>query len=73
MILGAYLITTWRGVFELLAGSPALRQQDYGNCWAVESFFSGLKRTMGAAVNARRADQKIAEASFPLLTYTLHR
>lgn len=50
-----------------------LRERGYGRRWAVESFFSGLKRTMGAALNARRHDQMLAEASFRVLAYALRR
>jgi hypothetical protein len=50
-----------------------LRERGYGKRWAVESFFSGLKRTMGAAFNARRDDQMLAEASFRVLAYALRR
>jgi hypothetical protein len=50
-----------------------LRERGYGRRWAVESFFSGLKRTMGAALNARRSDQMLAEASFRVLAYALRR
>ncbi len=50
-----------------------LQERGYGKRWAVESFFSGLKRTMGAALNARRHDQMIAEASFRVLAYALRR
>jgi hypothetical protein len=50
-----------------------LQERGYGRRWAVESFFSGLKRTMGAALNARRHDQMLAEASFRVLAYALRR
>lgn len=50
-----------------------LQERSYGKRWAVESFFSGLKRTMGEALNARRPDQMIAEASLRVLAYTLRR
>ena len=50
-----------------------LRERGYGRRWAVESFFSGLKRTMGAALNARRPEQMLAEASFRVLAYALRR
>lgn len=50
-----------------------LQARGYGRRWAVESFFSGLKRTMGAALNARRPDQMLAEASFRVLAYALRR
>jgi hypothetical protein len=50
-----------------------LRKRGFGQRWAVESFFSGLKRTMGSAINARKPDQMIAEASFRTLAYALRR
>jgi hypothetical protein len=50
-----------------------MQERGYGKRWAVESFFSGLKRTIGAAINARRPDQMIAEASFRVLAYALRR
>lgn len=50
-----------------------LQERGYGLRWAVESFFSGLKRTMGAALSSRRPDQMLAEAAFRVLAYTLRR
>ncbi len=50
-----------------------LRERGYTGRWAVESFFSGLKRTMGSALNARKPAQMIAEASFRVLAYALRR
>jgi hypothetical protein len=50
-----------------------LQARGYGRRWAVESFFSGLKRTMGAALSSRRPDQMLAEAAFKVLAYTLRR
>jgi hypothetical protein len=50
-----------------------LKERGYGKRWAVESFFSGLKRTMGSALTARKPDQMIAEASFRVLAYALRR
>jgi hypothetical protein len=50
-----------------------LQARGYGRRWAVESFFSGLKRTMGAALSARRPDQMLAEAACRVLAYTLRR
>ena len=50
-----------------------LRAWGYGRRWAVESFFSGLKRTMGHALNARRTEQMLAEATFRVLAYALRR
>lgn len=50
-----------------------LKKQGYGRRWSVESFFSGLKRTMGSALSARRPDQMLAEASLRVLAYVLRR
>jgi len=50
-----------------------LKRAGYTNRWAVETFFSALKRTMGSALNARRPDQLLAEAAFKVLAYAIHR
>jgi hypothetical protein len=50
-----------------------LKKRQYGRRWAVESFFSGLKRTMGSALSARRPNQMLAEAAFRVLAYALRR
>jgi hypothetical protein len=50
-----------------------LKASGYGQRWAVESFFSGLKRTMGGALQSRRPDQMVAEATFRVLAYALRR
>jgi len=50
-----------------------LKQNNYGRRWAVESFFSGLKRTMGSVLSARKPEQMLAEATFRVLAYALRR
>lgn len=50
-----------------------VRQQGYNRRWGVESFFSGLKRTIGSSLSARRPDQMLAEAALKVLAYTLRR
>jgi transposase len=50
-----------------------LKERQYGRRWGVETFFSGLKRTMGAAVNARTPTQQLVEAALKVLAYTLRR
>ena len=50
-----------------------LKKRQFGRRWGVESFFSGLKRTMGAALNARTAPQQLAETALRVLAYTLRR
>ena len=51
----------------------ALKKAGFGRRWAVESFFSALKRTMGSALSARNPKQLIAEAALKVLAYTLRR
>ena len=50
-----------------------LTRKGYGSRWAVESFFSGLKRTMGSTLTSRKPNQLLAEAAFKVLAYTLRR
>lgn len=50
-----------------------LKKEGFGRRWAVESFFSALKRTMGSALSARKPQQMIAEAAFKVLAYALRR
>lgn len=59
----------WRGQMT----PEYLQQTHYHRRWAVESFFSALKRTMGSALSARRPDQMVAEAAWKVLAYTLRR
>jgi len=50
-----------------------LQRAGFGRRWAVESFFSAFKRTMGSALSARQPQQLIAEAAIRVLAYTLRR
>lgn len=50
-----------------------LKRKGYSKRWAVETFFSGLKRTMGATLSSRSPEQLLAEAAFKVLAYTLRR
>lgn len=50
-----------------------LQQAQYQRRWAVESFFSGLKRTMGSTLSARQPQQKLAEAAIRVLAYAIRR
>lgn len=59
----------WRGRMS----EQYLQRKSYGRRWAVEAFFSGLKRTMGSMLTARRPAQLLAEAAFRVLAYTLRR
>jgi hypothetical protein len=61
------------GKWRAKMSAPHLKARQYGRRWAVESFFSGLKRTMGDALSARRPEQMLAEAAFRVLAYALRR
>lgn len=51
----------------------SLKKAGFGRRWAVESFFSALKRTMGSSLSARKPQQMIAEAALKVLAYALRR
>ncbi len=44
-----------------------------GHRWHVESFFSGLKRTMLSTLSSRKREMLIAEASTKVLAYAVGR
>ncbi|MGO8766799.1 MAG: transposase [Limisphaerales bacterium] len=48
-------------------------QRGYGKRWAVESFFSAFKRTMGGALSTRKPATQLAEAAIRVLAYVLRR
>jgi Transposase DDE domain len=50
-----------------------LQQAGFDRRWAVETFFSAMKCTMGLALNARQPQQMLAEAAVRVLAYALHR
>lgn len=50
-----------------------LKKMEYGRRWAVETFFSSLKRTMGSMLTSRQPEQLLKEAAFRVLAYTLRR
>lgn len=61
------------GVWRSRMSESYLKRKGYGRRWAVESFFSGLKRTMGSMLTSRKPNQLLAEAAFKVLAYTLRR
>jgi hypothetical protein len=61
------------GIWRSGMSKNYLAKMQYGRRWAVETFFSGLKRTMGSMLNSRRPDQLLKEAAFRVLAYTLRR
>ncbi len=50
-----------------------LKIHGYGRRWLVESFMSGLKRTTGSMLNARKEPSLFTEASIRVLAYALRR
>ncbi len=61
------------GIWRRGMSERYLKRKGYGRRWAVESFFSGLKRTMGSMLTSRKPDQLLAEAAYRVLAYTLRR
>jgi hypothetical protein len=61
------------GFWRSAMSEKYLEAKGYGKRWAVESFFSGLKRTMGSMLTSRKPDQLLAESAFRVLAYTLRR
>jgi len=47
--------------------------QDFGRRWGVETFISGLKRTVGSTLQTRSLEGQLAEAVGRALVYTLRR
>ena len=50
-----------------------LKYNKYGRRWLVESFMSGLKRTMGSALTSRSETALFAEAKLRVLAYAIRR
>jgi len=63
----------WGGKWRSQMTEKHLKKHGYGRRWSIESFFSGLKRTMGSVLSARSHDQLMAEASLKVLAYALRR
>jgi hypothetical protein len=61
------------GKWRSLMSPDYLQESGYGKRWAVETFFSALKRTTGGSLQARRPNQMVAEATFRVLAYVLRR
>lgn len=64
---------TRNGRWRSQMSSQHLKARGYGQRWAVETFFSALKRTVGGALSTRRPDTQLAEAAIRVLTYVLRR
>jgi hypothetical protein len=61
------------GIWRSGMSKNYLAKMEYGKRWAVETFFSGLKRTTGSMLTSRKPNQLLKEAAFRVLAYTLRR
>jgi hypothetical protein len=61
------------GIWRSGMSKNYLEKMEYGKRWAVETFFSGLKRTTGSMLTSRKPNQLLKEAAFRVLAYTLRR
>jgi hypothetical protein len=61
------------GRWRPLMSAQHMRERGYGKRWAVESFFSAFKRTMGSALSTRTPGTQLAEAAIRLLAFVLRR
>jgi transposase len=61
------------GRWRALMSTEHMRERGYGKRWAVESFFSAFKRTMGSALSTRKPKTQLAEAAIRVLAYVLRR
>ena len=64
---------TLGGTYRSKMTAAKLKRSGYGNRWQIESFFSGLKRTTGSALSARKDITLHHEAALRVLAYTLNR
>lgn len=62
-----------RGEYRSQMSDDYLKAQNYGLRWKVESYMSGLKRTTGSTLLARKPANLLKEAAFKVLAYALNR
>ena len=61
------------GTYRSQMTADHLKNKGYGRRWLVESFMSGLKRTMGSMLSARNERSLFIEAALKVLAYALRR
>lgn len=61
------------GFYRSQMSESWLKKIGYGLRWHVETFFSAMKRTMGATLNARSDRGLFLEAALKVLTYAIRR
>ncbi|MEW4451251.1 transposase [Bremerella sp. JC817] len=64
---------TLGGEYRPLMTEENLKNSGYTKRWKVESFMSGLKRTVGSTLSARKPSAMLTEAALKVLTYALRR
>jgi hypothetical protein len=64
---------TRSGFWRSQMSGSYLEREGYGARWAVESFLSALKRTLGSTLTSRKPSQLLAEAAFKVPAYALRR
>jgi hypothetical protein len=64
---------TRSGFWRSQMSESYLEREGYGARWAVESFCSALKRTLGSTLTSRKPSQLLAEAAFKVPAYALRR
>jgi len=64
---------TFGGHYRSRMTKRRLKRRGYGRRWHVESFISGLKRTMGSTLNARKPAAMFIEAAARVLAYACRR
>lgn len=62
-----------KGKYRAQMTENYLTKHHYGLRWHVESFWSALKRTMGANLRAKKSNSLLTETAFRLLAYSLRR
>jgi len=62
-----------KGEYRAQMTENYLEEHTYGLRWHVESFWSALKRTMGADLRAKKSQSLLTETAFRLLAYSLRR
>ena len=62
-----------RGKYRSQMTPQTLEQKGYGRRWLVETFMSGLKRTTGSTLSARKEKSLFIEAALRVLAYALRR
>lgn len=61
------------GRYRSLMSAQHLKKRAYGKRWAVETFFSCLKRKVGSSLASRGSRQLLAEAACKVLAYSIYR